>query len=79
VAAFGDVAVAYQTFTCQAYLDADGKFPSGPPIVVTAADKTAAVLKATEQAMEARIDWAIIAVEPPGRSSDRGQPRRNRR
>lgn len=69
--------MAYKTFTCQAYLDANGKFPSGPPIVVTAADKTAAVLKATEQAMEAGIDWAVIAVEPPGRSSDRRQPRRN--
>ena len=67
--------MAYQTFTCQAYLDADGKFPSGPPIMVTAADKTAAVLKATEQAMEAGIDWAVIAVEPPGRSCIR-QPRR---
>ena len=77
MAAFGNVAVAYQTFTCQAFLDADGKFPCGPPIVVTAADKTAAVLKATEQAMEAGIDWAIIAVEPPRRNSDRRQPHRN--
>ena len=71
--------VAHQTFTCQAYLDADGKFPSGPPILVTAADKTAAILKATEQVMEAGIDWAIVAVEPPGRSGERRQPRRSGR
>ncbi len=24
--------MAHQTFTCQAYLDAEGKFPSRPPI-----------------------------------------------
>ena len=58
----GECVVVYQSFTCQPYLDQDGRFPSGPPIVVSAADKTTAIIRATEHAIKSGIDWAVIVV-----------------
>ena len=71
--------MVYQSFTCQPYLDQEGRFPSGPPIVVSAADKTTAIIKATEHAMKSGIDWAVIAANPQGgalRNDLKQRPRR---
>ena len=71
--------MAYQTFTCQAYLDNGGRFPFGPPIVVVASDKTAAVLKTTEQVRESGMEWKIVAVEPPAPTGNAAHSHRRRR
>jgi hypothetical protein len=60
------------------YLDADAKFPAGQPIVVTAADETAAMIKAMEVAEASGIAWKAIAKEPAG-SPDGGRRRQPRR
>ena len=72
----GDQAVTHQTFTCQAYSDDEGMIPVGQPMLVTAPDRTVAVLKATEMACEAGTDWAMVAILPPMPSSGRSQRRR---
>jgi hypothetical protein len=60
------------------YLDADANFPAGQPIVVTAADETAAMIKAIEQADASGVAWQVIAKEA-GRAPDQGRRRQARR
>ena len=67
-----------RTYTMRMYLDVDAKFPVGQPIVVTAADETAAMIKAIEVAAASGVKWEAIAKEPAGvlEQGRRHQPRR---
>ena len=69
--------MADRTYTMRMYLDAGAKFPAGQPIIVTAADETAAMIKAIEHADASGIAWEVIAKEPAG-PADHGRRRQPR-